>query len=81
MIEVLVIPEFDERVIEGLFERPGRNDPCHCASGKKYKKCHEEVDREAWRALDLKMRQAAQACVLLKQHPSNEPEYDFLEDT
>jgi hypothetical protein len=21
-------------------ERPGRNDPCHCGSGKKFKKCH-----------------------------------------
>ena len=21
-------------------EKPGRNDPCHCGSGKKYKKCH-----------------------------------------
>ncbi len=21
-------------------ERPGRNDPCPCGSGKKYKKCH-----------------------------------------
>jgi uncharacterized protein len=21
-------------------EQPGRNDPCHCGSGKKYKKCH-----------------------------------------
>lgn len=20
-------------------KRPGRNDPCHCGSGKKYKKC------------------------------------------
>jgi uncharacterized protein len=20
--------------------RPGRNDPCTCGSGKKYKKCH-----------------------------------------
>jgi uncharacterized protein YecA (UPF0149 family) len=19
---------------------PGRNDPCHCGSGKKYKHCH-----------------------------------------
>ena len=25
-------------------ERPGRNDPCHCGSGKKYKKCHLERD-------------------------------------
>jgi hypothetical protein len=22
----------------------GRNDPCHCGSGKKYKKCHETAD-------------------------------------
>ena len=22
----------------------GRNDPCWCGSGKKYKKCHEEFD-------------------------------------
>lgn len=23
---------------------PGRNDPCHCGSGKKYKKCCETKD-------------------------------------
>ncbi len=22
----------------------GRNDPCHCGSGKKYKKCHGAVE-------------------------------------
>jgi uncharacterized protein len=22
---------------------PGRNEPCHCGSGKKYKKCHGAV--------------------------------------
>ena len=22
----------------------GRNDPCHCGSGKKYKKCHLDLD-------------------------------------
>ena len=21
-------------------KKPGRNEPCHCGSGKKYKKCH-----------------------------------------
>ena len=26
--------------------RPGRNDPCHCGSGKKYKKCHLAEDEE-----------------------------------
>jgi tetratricopeptide (TPR) repeat protein len=26
--------------------KPGRNDPCWCGSGKKYKKCHLEADEE-----------------------------------
>jgi tetratricopeptide (TPR) repeat protein len=26
--------------------RPGRNDPCWCGSGKKYKKCHLEADEK-----------------------------------
>ena len=25
----------------------GRNDPCHCGSGKKYKKCHLPIDEQA----------------------------------
>src|SRR5476649_1389114 len=25
----------------------GRNDPCHCGSGKKYKKCHEANDQSS----------------------------------
>lgn len=27
-------------------QRIGRNDPCHCGSGKKYKNCHQEEDRQ-----------------------------------
>ena len=27
-------------------EKPGRNDPCWCGSGKKYKKCHIDVDEK-----------------------------------
>lgn len=27
-------------------EKLGRNDPCHCGSGKKYKKCHLQKDEE-----------------------------------
>jgi hypothetical protein len=30
---------------------PGRNDPCYCGSGKKYKKCHLAIDRDARRTL------------------------------
>jgi hypothetical protein len=28
---------------------PGRNEPCHCGSGKKYKQCHLEKDDAARR--------------------------------
>lgn len=24
--------------------RPGRNDPCHCGTGKKYKKCCSQIE-------------------------------------
>lgn len=27
--------------------KPGRNDPCYCGSGEKYKKCHMKADKEA----------------------------------
>jgi hypothetical protein len=27
--------------------KPGRNDPCYCGSGKKYKKCHLPIDEQA----------------------------------
>src|SRR5687767_3424027 len=33
----------------------GRNEPCHCGSGKKYKKCHLEKDESA----DRKEREKA----------------------
>ncbi|MEK0314639.1 SEC-C metal-binding domain-containing protein [Cohnella sp. 56] len=33
--------------------KPGRNDPCHCGSGKKYKKCCLEID-ESQKVVPLK---------------------------
>jgi hypothetical protein len=27
-----------------MAQKPGRNDDCHCGSGKKYKHCHAEQD-------------------------------------
>ncbi len=35
---------------------PGRNDPCWCESGKKYKRCHLDADEEARRALAAKAK-------------------------
>jgi hypothetical protein len=38
---------------------PGRNDPCHCGSGKKYKKCHWQEDQA--RATDHPQLERARA--------------------
>ena len=40
-------------------ERPGRNDPCHCGSGRKYKQCHLDKDEAALRAARAKESEAA----------------------
>ena len=39
--------------------RPGRNDPCHCGSGKKYKHCCLAKDEEADRASRAEKASAA----------------------
>ena len=39
----------------------GRNDPCHCGSGKKYKQCHLEKDEAAARKARAKAADAAPA--------------------
>jgi hypothetical protein len=40
--------------------KPGRNDPCHCGSGQKYKKCHLASD-DAARSAELSALAAAAA--------------------
>ncbi len=35
----------------------GRNDPCHCGSGRKYKDCHLRIEEE-WRSQQLRLRNA-----------------------
>ena len=37
----------------------GRNDPCPCGSGKKYKKCHLQEDRDEEHATLLKAQEEA----------------------
>jgi hypothetical protein len=39
----------------------GRNDPCHCGSGKKYKQCHLEQDEKAQREARAKAAESAPA--------------------
>jgi hypothetical protein len=40
---------------------PGRNEPCHCGSGKKYKQCHLDTDAAAAREARAKTGDAAAA--------------------
>ena len=40
-------------------ERPGRNEPCHCGSGRKYKQCHLDKDEAILRAARAKEADAA----------------------
>jgi hypothetical protein len=39
--------------------RPGRNEPCYCGSGKKYKHCHLPQDEAA--AAEARAKAAAEA--------------------
>jgi hypothetical protein len=46
----------------------GRNDPCHCGSGKKYKQCHLDKDEAAAREARAKAMAEAE-----KNAPAPEP--------
>ena len=75
------VESIDPLVLESVFQEPGRNEPCHCGSGEKYKKCHLVLDQEAWRIVNRKTRQADAALALLltlpRTHwPAFEPEED-----
>lgn len=48
-------------------ERPGRNEPCHCGSGKKYKHCCLAKDDEGERASRVQ-----QASVVAQAAPATE---------
>lgn len=63
--------------------KPDRNDPCHCGSGKKYKKCHRVADEAAFSAeLAAKNAAAAEAArALAEQDPEAAAEAEAaLED-
>jgi hypothetical protein len=43
--------------MEAHMPKIGRNDPCHCGSGKKYKQCHLPIE-EAAQAVQRRLRQS-----------------------
>ena len=77
MIDQLIVPEIDPLTLDSIFPTPGRNDPCWCNSGIKYKRCCSSVDEEAWRVVARLRREADAAFEMMRAMPkSNHPEYD-----
>jgi hypothetical protein len=52
---------------------PGRNDPCHCGSGKKYKQCHLGADEAKERAARAKAAADAPAPATEAEAASSAP--------
>jgi len=50
----------------------GRNEPCHCQSGKKYKQCCLEKDEAAARVAREEARAAAQAAAADAPPPADD---------
>jgi hypothetical protein len=62
----------------------GRNDPCHCGSGQKYKRCCQEKDETAERAARPKIEAAKPMASLLpalKELFTNDLDDDLVELT
>jgi len=57
---------------------PGRNDPCYCGSGKKYKHCHEPLDRAAQaeaHAWDVARRDLTRKVIAFAYEPRFAPSF------
>lgn len=64
----------EESDFQSRLKSAGRNDPCPCGSGKKYKKCHmaedERLEHEEFRKRKEALKQAEQeAAELEKENP------------
>lgn len=57
--------------------RPGRNEPCHCGSGRKYKQCCLEKDNAALRAANARVAAdtAAQPAEAERDVPKRAPKH------
>ncbi len=60
--------------------RPGRNDPCWCGSGQKYKKCHLEADGHAGPARPVRRPLAPGQITPRRAVPSDVPRPDYALD-
>jgi uncharacterized protein len=49
--EIMDILRVEEAQLAQQFAHAGRNDPCPCGSGRKYKKCHEPLPLASYRVM------------------------------
>ena len=56
-----------------MSNKPGRNDPCPCGSGKKYKRCCLPIDQAAG-------RERARQQALFDDEVSDDPAFDGDDD-
>lgn len=61
-----------------MIEKLGRNDPCHCGSKKKYKKCHLAAD-DAARTAELAEKNSA-AAEAAREAAESDPEAAALKE-
>ena len=74
---ILLVPDLDPLILESVFLAPGRNDPCSCMSGTKYKRCCLPKDEAAWRVVAAKSREADVVLERMRGLPKSiYPEYD-----
>jgi tetratricopeptide (TPR) repeat protein len=66
------------KVLTGM-AKPGRNDPCHCGSGKKYKKCCQPKDETAKRQLIAQDQAAREARAAARRMQERAAKAEFLE--
>lgn len=64
--------ELDKTLVQKL-KKTGRNDPCPCGSGKKYKKCCYDLHRSRTPIIRLEDKYD-----LLKEYPRNSPHFNQL---
>jgi SEC-C motif len=64
-------------VVANIFPTPGRNQPCHCGSGVKYKRCCDLLDQKSWRTVAQLRREVDTVLEMLRAMPkSSYQEYD-----
>ena len=71
----MILPVIDPLTLDSIFPKPGRNDPCHCGSGAKYKRCHETADQKAWRVVAQLRKEAENVGATLPRF--NRPELEL----